>query len=115
MKKFYGRQLCFSSMPVRDLSPVDIVVIYLGCNDFEARFKTDPDNASHREEFVKGYADLLATVRLHRPDIPILCLLPGASSAASMGTKDLQQRVSEILHALIPQAVEKAGGKSAGI
>mgnify|MGYP000565073380 CR=1 FL=1 len=50
----------------------DLVVINLGSNDFS----TEPH--PYKREFVKAYMQIIAQLREHYGNIPILCLYPVA-------------------------------------
>jgi len=107
---YYPRKLYSKSdTHATALDPVDLVVIYLGGNDFEGKLKNDP---SKGPEFVAAYASLLKTIRRYRPDTPILCFACSEACGSALETKAAQKAMSQCCHDLVPQAITAAGSQN---
>lgn len=113
----YQRMLAMrSSRTSRYLAPqgppldvVDVVVVYLGGNDYVEAWNY------WEEDFIDGYAKLLQMVMFLRPRIPILCLTANLTSGSSCYDKEDQASYSNMMKRLVSQAVERVGGSSAGV
>eukprot|EP00933_Yihiella_yeosuensis_P015813 TRINITY_DN13671_c0_g1_i5.p1 TRINITY_DN13671_c0_g1~~TRINITY_DN13671_c0_g1_i5.p1 ORF type:complete len:272 (-),score=54.47 TRINITY_DN13671_c0_g1_i5:12-827(-) len=108
MRNYYTRTLYSEEKVCEKFEPMDLIVMYLGCNDYEGCLQKHTNRCA---DFVVGYSELLALIRKTRPDCPILCLIPGPTSVTATTSKAQQAAASKVLQKLIPKAVENAGGE----
>eukprot|EP00933_Yihiella_yeosuensis_P068911 TRINITY_DN7496_c1_g1_i2.p1 TRINITY_DN7496_c1_g1~~TRINITY_DN7496_c1_g1_i2.p1 ORF type:complete len:390 (-),score=45.77 TRINITY_DN7496_c1_g1_i2:271-1311(-) len=108
IQKYYKRTLMSEDCDCERFEHVDLVIIYLGGNDYEGKLCETP---SAEEEFIQGFCDLLNMVREARPDTFILCLLPGKTMPSALASKTEQAAAHQTLTKLIPKAIQRAGGK----
>jgi hypothetical protein len=110
MDRYYFRHLV---NPVEvselELPPVDIVVLYIGGNDWW----TLADKGD--QPFIEGFAAFLREIRIHRRTQPILVLTANESSGSCLVTPVAQKRFSDDMRRVYHEAVSQAGGAPAGI
>lgn len=108
MRKFYERTLYADGNSIDHMESVDLVVVYLGGNDWTGVLSKDE---SKEAQFVNGYAQLLEIVATRRPNTPVICIGPGETKAASLKTQEEKKRESDLMNQLIREAVKQVGSK----
>mmetsp|Transcript_16894 Transcript_16894/g.32994 ORF Transcript_16894/g.32994 Transcript_16894/m.32994 type:complete len:532 (-) Transcript_16894:126-1721(-) len=103
------------------LPPADIVIVYVGGNDYETLRKHAETGALEGEQlhpafseaanvFVRTYSVFLEFIRNYRPAVPILVLTSKANGVACSRTKSEQSVFAALMTKLTKLAVEAVGG-----
>ena len=107
MGELYPR-LCASDPASKSaLAHVDLVVVYLGANDWDKEWKRS------EAEFVAGLTALLCDIRGRHATAPVLVLGPGAAAAPYCGSVAEQGRFAADLARCVARAVAAAGDAGA--
>lgn len=88
------------------LPPVDLVVLYIGGNDWWTLEQRGDD------AFVEGYTKFLIQLRRLRPEPPIIVLAANGTSGSCLATPERQRLFSDDMKRMLGQAVDRAGGKA---
>lgn len=88
------------------LPRVDLVVLYIGGNDWWTLEQKGDD------AFVEGYIEFLILLRYLRPGQPIIVLTPNETSGSCLVTLERQRLFSEDMKRVLERAVDGAGGES---
>lgn len=108
MKHFYGRMLVndpgshVADAPALSLPKADLVVLYIGGNDWWSI-------KGREAAFSQGYSEFLQQIRALRGEIPMLIACADSASGSCLETRQRQQQFSDEMLLLIENAVTLAG------
>jgi len=98
--------MCYGNSTVTFHHGVDLVVLYIGGNDWWTLEQKEDDR------LVEGYVAFLALLRQLRPRQPILVLTADESSGSCLVTPERQQLFSRDMKRVLGRAVDRAGGEN---